>query len=241
MSAYDQQIVIDFEFNTVDYEAYKVGLRFEIIEIGAVRLDSRGSVIDTFSCLVKPQHTEFITRKITSLTGIRTCDVADAPHFPEALERLCEWIGEDRTRIVAWSKNDREQVKAECAFKGIALPAQLHRWLDLQAVYPRVMGVGNFKKCMSLRDAADWYGEGLDGSRAHRALYDAQITAKMMSDLMSGSYREHKAALEEAIPLRKKSQVQVLSSSIGAACAGLAELKAALLAGEQRIACGGVA
>lgn len=66
---------------------------------------------------------------------------------------------------------------------------------------------------------------------------DALIIDEMMNKLMTGEYLKQKKALEEAIPLRKKGHVNVLSSSIGAACAGLAELKAALLAGEQRAAC----
>ena len=241
MSAYDQQIVIDLEFNTVSHEAFLAGLSQEVIEIGAVRLDARGAAVDTFSTLVKPECADAITDKITSITGIRTGDVAGAPRFAEALASLAEWIGEGRTRIVAWSKSDRDQIKAECAFKGIEVPAQMRRWLDLQAVYPRIIGVGNFKRRMSLRDAADWYGSGLDAGRAHRALYDAQVTAEMMSDLLTGDYRKLKAELEAAVPLRKTGQESVLSSSIGAACAGLAELKAALLMREQRAACVGMA
>lgn len=241
MSAYDQQIVIDLEFTTTDYDAFKAGLGHEVIEIGAVRIDAAGNVLDTFSTLVKPEFTDVITGKVTEITGIRICDVADAPSFAEAMSSLAAWIGDGRTRIVAWSKNDRDQIKAECAFKGVEVPSQMRRWLDLQAVYPRIMGVGNFKRHMSLRDAADWYGDGMEAGKAHRALYDAKVTAKMMGDLMSGDYRELKSELEAAVPLRKKGQGSVLSSSIGAACAGLAELKAALLAGEQRAACMAVA
>lgn len=237
MSAYDQQIVIDLEFTTTGYEAYSAGLGHEVIEIGAVRLDVAGEEIDSFSTLVKPECTDIITNKVTKITGIRTCDVSDAPNFAEAMASFAAWIGGGRTRIVAWSKSDRDQIKAECAFKGVEVPVQMRRWLDLQAIYPRIMGVGSFKRHMSLRDAADWYGTGLDTDKAHRALYDAQITAKMMTDLLTGDYIKHKQALEKAIPLRKKGQISVLSSSIGAACAGLAELKAALLAGEQRAAC----
>lgn len=236
MGAYDQQIVIDLEFNTVGREAFERGLSHEVIEIGAVRLDATGNMVDTFSCFVKPEHTDIITNKVTSITGIRTCDVNDAPCFSEALTALAEWIGEGRTRIVAWSKSDQAQIKSECAFKGIEVPKQMRCWLDLQVVYPRVMGVGNFKRRMSLRDAADWYGTGLDSGRAHRALYDAQVTARMMSDLMTGEYLKQKKALEEAIPPRKKGQARTLGSSIGAACSGLADLKAALLANEQKLA-----
>ena len=48
-------IVLDLEWNqaqTRDREA--PGLTFEVIEIGAVRLDENGNQTDSFSCLIRP-------------------------------------------------------------------------------------------------------------------------------------------------------------------------------------------
>lgn len=48
-------IVLDLEWNqaqTRDREA--PGLTFEVIEIGAVRLDEHGNQTDSFSCLIRP-------------------------------------------------------------------------------------------------------------------------------------------------------------------------------------------
>jgi len=157
------------------------------------------------------------------------------------MAEFAAWIGEGKVRVVAWSKSDRAQIEAECAFKGVKIPAQLGRWLDLQAVYPRIMQVGNGRRHMSLRDAADWYGVAMDSSKAHRALYDAQVTARMMSQLMTGEYLKQKRVLDELIPLRRKGQVKTLTTNIGAVCAGLAELKAALLAEAPRPSCAAVA
>ncbi|MDD6651226.1 MAG: exonuclease domain-containing protein [Eggerthellales bacterium] len=162
---------------------------------------------------------------------IRTCDVSDAPSFAEALASFAAWIGESSTRIVAWSKNDRAQIESECAFKGIEVPRQLRRWLDLQVVYPRVLGVGDGRK-MRLSTAADWYGAEVDSDKAHRALYDARVTAELMRQIMTGSFMDQKRALESAM----KPASNPLSSKLGDACSSLAALKASLLAAEAQFA-----
>ena len=201
MGAYDQNIVIDLEFNLTDKEIRKRGLRQEIVEIGAVRLDASGRVVDEFSCFVRPEYAGGIHPSIAELTGIRDCDVADAAALPEALAALCEWIGPGRTRMVEWSKSDRDQIERECAFKGIEAPAQMSRWLDLQVVCPKLMAVGN-GRLMKLGTALEWYGVECDASRAHRALYDAQVTAELMRQVITGEFREQKARLDVCMPRR---------------------------------------
>lgn len=227
MCAYRQNIVIDLEFNPTPRKAGS-SLRFEVIEIGAVKLDTRGNVKGEFSCLVKPRYAQFVRRDIVKLTGIKTCDVSQAPTFEEAIAALALWIGDEPSRVVAWSKNDQRQIVKECAHKGIDVPRQLRRWLDLQTVYPRVMGVGN-GRLMKLSTAADWYGAKVDQSSAHRALYDAKVTAALLSQLLTGSYRQQKQALDAAMVSDAKPSTR-LSASLGDACAGLAALKQQLLA-----------
>lgn len=227
MCAYEQNIVIDLEFNPTPRKVGR-GLRFEIIEIGAVKLDAQGNAKGEFSCLVKPQYSRFVRKNIIALTGIKTCDVSQAPMLEEAIASLARWIGDASSRIVAWSKNDQRQIKRECAHKSIEVPPQLRRWLDLQAIYPRVMNVGNGRR-MKLSTAADWYGAELDQSSAHRALYDAKVTSELLRQLLTGAYQQQKVALDSAMANSAESGAR-LSASLGDACAGLAALKQQLLA-----------
>lgn len=64
-------IVLDLEWNqaqTRDREA--PGLTFEVIEIGAVRLDEHGNQTDSFSCLIRPcVYTELFYR-VREVVGI---------------------------------------------------------------------------------------------------------------------------------------------------------------------------
>lgn len=53
---YDQHIILDFEMNPVSKKnaAARAELKREIIEIGAVKLNSKYEVVDRFSCFIKP-------------------------------------------------------------------------------------------------------------------------------------------------------------------------------------------
>lgn len=130
MSAYECNVVVDLEFNSTPKDVRKQGLKHEIVEIGAVKLDALGQTVGTFSCTVRPTLSSAIATEITQLTGIHTCDVSQSGELEVALLALSEWIGRESARIVSWSKSDRKQIEQECAFKGIEVPKRLSRWSE---------------------------------------------------------------------------------------------------------------
>lgn len=52
---------------------------------------------------------------------------------------------------------------------------------------------------MALSVAAGWCGVDMDERQAHRALYDAHITAEILASLLSGDYREQRARLDASM------------------------------------------
>ena len=64
----------------------------EIIEIGAVKVDKEGQIVDTFTTLVKP--TQPVTEFIRNLTGISNEMLADAPSIYTALPRFNDFVGD---------------------------------------------------------------------------------------------------------------------------------------------------
>ena len=222
-----QNIVVDLEFTPTPKSARHLGLRNEIIEIGAVRVDARGNTVDTFCKRVKPAYAAHIAPWIVNLTGICDADLRNAEPLEKVVESFAAWAGPGRTRLVAWSGTDKRQVEGECARKGIELPDQMRHWLDLQRVYPRLMRVGDRRKLMSLKPAADWTGAALNADSAHQALYDAQVTAELLRQLLSGEYRQQRQALSAylATPARRSEpSAPGLTASLGSRCAGLEAL-----------------
>lgn len=92
------------------------------------------------------------------------------------------------------------------------VPTNMHRWMDFQVVYPRVMVLDRSKK-MSLADAAQWYGVFVDKRRAHRALYDAEITAELVIPVLTGEYKKQVTVLKTSRDSKENS-----GYTIGDAC-----------------------
>ena len=217
---YKQHIILDFEMNPVPKKSSSVRqcLCREIVEIGAVKLNERYEEVDRFNCFVKPQHSTDVAAYITKLTGIRNSDVQQAISFEEAVVALRQWIGGDATRIYSWSACDLIQLRTECDYKGILFPDNMRRWVDFQPLYPRFMGIDQRKPLMSLCEAAEWYGVTMDTKKAHRALYDAEITANLVKPILTGDYRKQRECLKQTII---KQEHTYSGMSLGDACGGV--------------------
>lgn len=219
MTPYVYNIVLDLEFTPIARSLRPENLNHEIIEIGAVKCLPDGTVVEEFDRMVKPQYAQGITSKVRRITGIRDEDLLFARPLAQVLDEFRAWIGSERCRIVTWSPCDRAQIDLECAIKGLDadLPG---RWLDIQRLYPRLMGIR--RRSVALGEAADWCGIGNDRNKAHRALYDAQMTAEIFAMMAQGNCKEQRERLEREVGA--KSEHTQCSSTIESRCAGLKDL-----------------
>ena len=111
-------IMIDLEMNKIErrYNGDKK-LSSELIEIGAVKMDSKFDVIDQYQTYVMPSYGKMNSR-IIKLTGITDDKLEGAPDFFEALDSFASWIGNIKTVFYSWSMSDIHQFQVEAAFKG---------------------------------------------------------------------------------------------------------------------------
>ncbi|WP_322150606.1 3'-5' exonuclease [Paratractidigestivibacter sp.] len=231
-NTYDCDIIIDLEFTCVPKRERTLGLANEIIEVGAVKLAADGRELGRFSCLVKPREATHVIGPVRRLTGIDDNDLVDARPLEEVVEQLVAWIGAGRARMVAWSGTDEWQLKTECAAKGIDLSALPRRWLDIQRIYPRLMGTSG--RAVRLSEAADWCGISLDNKHAHRGLDDALVTAEIFRMMATGECAAQRAVLDSGI---RSGQKDGCASSIASRCGGdLAALLASLRAAKAAAA-----
>lgn len=227
-SMYEQNIVIDLEFTRPTDEEVKASLPFEIIQIGAVRVDARGNSLDTFESYVRPWFARDISREVKRLTGISRDDVFAADPLEHVMTRFLEWVGKASTRVVAWSDSDFIQLSRETRFKGMPFALGSLSWLDLQKVCPRLMGVNVKGYAMGLSTAAEWCDIEISPDRLHGALYDATVTAKLLARVMASERTPRKKALPRIVCAPDKREV--LTANIGSRFAELLDLKASLLA-----------
>ena len=216
-----QYVILDFEMNPVDRKnRTSAAVCREIIEIGAIRLDENFELKDEFRGFVKPAFSSFVDDRILRMTGITTSNIKEAVSLEEILSSFERWIGyEADTTVYSWSTSDRNQLAAECDTKRIAFPANMKAWKDAQEIYSKAMGCFDRGRALSLRKAAEQFGIIMDQKKSHSALYDAKITAQLVSYILNGEYKTQIPALKKAT-VSKNEQV----FSIGEACGGLLSL-----------------
>lgn len=108
---------------------------------------------------------------------------------------------------------------------GLPFVAAKHLPPHFLHIYPRLTGMESRRK-VALGEAADWCGIANDKASAHRALYDAQITAEVFRMMATGECAEHGKRM--AAELDAASANATCSASIADRCGGLADLLRAL-------------
>ena len=157
------------EYVVFDLETTGLNPRYcGITEIGAVRL-RRGEIVDTFSTFVNPEQP--ISQQITDITGITDEMVKDAPKMGEALDMFKFYIG-DKPLAAHNAPFDMSFIKKHGEDNGIRFD---NPCLDTVGLLKRTFPN---HKSYSLGNLAADFNIKL---RHHRALDDAECTAKLMA------------------------------------------------------------
>lgn len=149
----------------------------EIIEIGAVIQNARTFEVESeFQIFVSPERHAVLTAFCTKLTGIRQEDLVGAPTFPEALDRLKQWMfGFDDALFCSWGDYDRNQFMQDCAYHRVAYPFRSEH-LNLKAAFSETFGRS---KKFGIDGALRQLGLDFVGSH-HRGLDDARNIARIV-------------------------------------------------------------
>ena len=100
-------IVFDLEWNqSPGGKKYSNSrLPFEIIEIGAVKMNEKREPVDVFQRLIKPQVYNWIHDSIHEVIHVDYKDLADGLPFPEAVREFLDWCGDDFA-FFTWGNQD---------------------------------------------------------------------------------------------------------------------------------------
>ena len=153
-----QYIVLDLEWNQpLSYHSpasKSVGgkLLFEMIQIGAVRVDEQLRVVDSFSQLIAPQHYVKLHPRIQRITHISPEDLAGAPDFNAAVAAFAAWCGEDYA-LLTWGCDDISVLDQNMSF--FQSETKLAKIYDIQRLFGEV--IGNSKERTGLKAAMEHF------------------------------------------------------------------------------------
>ncbi len=167
-------IVLDMEWNQPLSADSPLAIRlctslpFEIIQIGAVRLED-GKQFKATCCL---QQYKILSPRISKLTGITKQQVKQGETFQDAMVRFREFCGADPI-LLTWGFNDIPILRQNLSFYGLD-ETFTNRYYNLQIMFNQQFDPGNVVRGLSF--AVDFFSLQVEDSY-HDGLNDAAYTA----------------------------------------------------------------
>lgn len=175
-------IVLDLEWNqsNTGLEEERKDLPFEIIEIGAIKLDKDMAMMGEFSQLVKPVVYHEMHHITSKLIHMKINELESGKPFVEVCNAFLTWCGQDYT-FCTWGPLDLMELQRNMKFYAME---QLSKgpiaFFDVQKLFSIAYEDGKNRR--SLEYAVDFLGIEKD-IPFHRAFSDAYYTAKVMATL----------------------------------------------------------
>ncbi len=178
-----EYVVFDLEFNqgfnrsknkTISDERCP----FEIIQIGAIKLDSSFNIIDTFDSFVKPTIYKSIHPYIGKMTGITMADVANAPTFINVYKEFKKFISSSKkTVLCVWGTADLKELYRNITYFGLPNKNLPKHYINVQSYASKYFDLPSGKS-IGLRKASE--NLDLDTNKSfHNAFNDAYYTAQV--------------------------------------------------------------
>ncbi len=151
-------------------------LTFEIVEIGAVKLNEKREKIGEFSRLIKPQIHTHMHRITGRLIHLSMEDLENGDRFQDVARDFLNFCG-DNPMFCSWGPLDLTEFQRNLDFFGLpALSDRPIAFYDVQKLFSLAYDDG--KSRIGLEAAADQLNIEKD-IPFHRALADAEYTAKI--------------------------------------------------------------
>ncbi len=172
-------IVFDLEWNqspTGKEDEHK-DLPFEIIEIGAVKLDSSMNIISEFCETIRPQVYPELHYVIQEITHFNNRELRQSRTFIEVFRDFIDWCGDDFS-MCTWGPMDVTELQRNMKFYNFPLFKTPVFFYDIQKIFSIIYE--DRKTRRSLEWAIDYLNIDKDIS-FHRALSDAYYTYKVIT------------------------------------------------------------
>lgn len=227
-------IVLDLEWNQAsdsNDERSKM-LTFEIIEIGAVKLNSQMEIVDTFHELIRPQIYNEMHKITERLIQIHMSELEKCRLFEEVMTDFLAWCGENYM-FGTWGPLDLTELQRNMKFFGMdPLGSGPMKFYDIQKLFSIAYEDGRSRR--SLEHAVDFLNITKD-IPFHRALSDAYYTALVLQKIKDPIALQRVSFDMYSLPKSHKSEVHVVFDNYAKYISRPFEDKEALLADKEVI------
>ncbi len=172
-------IVFDLEWNqAADLRTRRASsLLFEIIEIGAVKLNEKREHIDDFHELIRPQVFRTMNQVTGDLIHLKMEQLEDCRSFSEVAADFVRWCGRDYI-FCTWGNLDLTELQKNMDYyKMTPVSEKTLKYYDVQKLFS--IAFEDRKSRRTLQYAVDFLGIEKDVA-FHRAYTDASYTAEII-------------------------------------------------------------
>ncbi len=176
-------IVLDLEWNQspLGKEFENKKLPFEIIEIGAVRLDENLRETGRFHKIIKPRVYRDLHYRTKQIVNLTMDDLKKGEAFSKAIRSFLRWCGEEHM-YCTWGNADLLELQRNMRFFGAGdFYTEPIKYLDIQKLCALL-----YEEDKKVRRTLQYMVEGLELAEElpyHSALNDAIYTAKVMQNI----------------------------------------------------------
>lgn len=180
-------IVLDLEFNQPydfnDGKTYSLNSKcpFEIIQIGAVKLNNKFETIQEFNALIRPQIYKRMHPIVAKITNITEETLENEDYFPTVYSKFIQFMGDEENILCIWGPYDIKALYKNIFFYNLKHEKLKPSFINVQSIaskylkYPSGISIG-------LKNAVENFDLKLD-IPFHNALNDAIYTAHILKKL----------------------------------------------------------
>jgi len=199
-------IVLDLEWNQGSEGNENKDLNFEIIEIGAIKLNEKKIMVSEFSQLIRPNVYKELHKYTSRLIHMQIQELERGRPFPEVAEEFLEWCGENYI-FCTWGPLDLTELQNNLKFYGMnPLGKGPIKFLDVQKLFSLAFEDGKSRR--ALEYAVDFLQIEKD-IPFHRAFSDAYYTGKVLGKIKNERVLEKYSFDVFNPPLSREEEIHV--------------------------------
>ena len=200
-------IILDLEWNQCPGGKKKENkdLKFEIVEIGAVKLNADRQYVGEFHQFVSPTVYRTLHKITRDMTKLSIEELDTGLKFNEAATQFFEWCGSDGDYMFGtWGSMDLSELQNNCRFFGVEHTFEKPLvYYDIQKLYSICFSDG--KSRASLETAIDEQHISKEVP-FHTAVYDAIYTARVFEVIDFDKVRIYTSVDTYCIPDNRKEE-----------------------------------
>lgn len=183
-------IVFDLEWNSAGRankveRAIQEAIPFEIIEIGAVKLNSRFETVGKFSTQIRPRIYPILTGPVASVTRRHQQSMKYGLDFRDAARDFFAFCGDDYL-FCTWSESDTAALLMNLRYYGVAEKLDV-LCLDVQYLFDLIVEQADIQR--SIEYAIDFLHLPKH-QPFHQAVHDAWYTGQILREIIEISQTE---------------------------------------------------